>query len=102
MAKNSKKRRTDRKALRQDWASGIEAKKIAEIREKSLIPSYVATNATIDDWQEHRSIENFKLIFASYNSNQCEIHLLNKENKVKSLIEMFKRITTLNPSNIGS
>lgn len=102
MGKNSQKRKADRRAKRQEWANSVQARKIAEIEEKSLIPSYLATNAAIDDWQEHRSIENFRLIFASYNSNQCEIHLLNRENRVKPLIEMFKKITTLNPSNIGS
>lgn len=102
MAKKSKARRRDRKKKRQEWEEANKLEKLAQIKEKTMMPSYVATNATIDDWEEHRKAENYHLTFASYNTRQCEIHLIDKRNIVRPFIEVLQQVTSLSPNTIGA
>lgn len=68
--------------------------KAKQIALSKLIPQSVAINPKLG---EHGKSENYKLIFAHYNHNQCE---LKKVRNFKPLIDKFNSITQSNYSNL--
>ena len=51
--------------------------------------------------EPHSQLDNFRLIFAAYNTAECELHMLNKA-RAKKLIGRLSEITTLNPKCLSS
>lgn len=103
MGKNSRRRKVERKQKRMEWEMEQQLKKnrIDQIPiDSSLIPASVAISPLFNELREYLTSENYKLIFASYNYDQCELHRLTNTSKSRALIQLFNRITKTNKSNM--
>lgn len=102
MGKDSKKRKADRKNKRIEWEmkKQLHQMNVDKIQgQPSLIPPLVAVNPSFDELREHLNSENYKLIFATYNFNECQLHRLANTGKSKALIQFFNKVTKTNKSN---
>ena len=109
MGKNSRKRDAERKAKRQDWALKQLQSNAPNIGKSDLdgssglIPQFATLGPDISDLLvRHTKEGNYKLIFATYNHNECEISLLQNTKDVAKLIRLFNRITECNQKDLST
>ncbi|MBB1558531.1 hypothetical protein HG437_004100 [Candidatus Saccharibacteria bacterium] len=91
MGKNSRKRKTDRKNIRQVRAIEQQVKESSDKLMAGRLPSSVALNSSISE--ESTDIYNYHLIFDYYNQSMCELHKLNNKSKCKNLIKQLQQIS---------
>lgn len=95
MAKDSRKRKAERKQVRQEKAKLEQS--VAVIK-NGRIPEAVATNSAIPETSA--DLENYRLIFDYYNKSICELHLISDVARTNKLITQFKTISESNSKNL--
>jgi len=95
MGKDSKKRKAERKKIRQEKSQLDQS--IAVIK-NGRIPEAVATNKAIPETSA--DIENYRLIFDYYNKSLCELHMVSDTSKTNKLIAQFKTISESSSNNL--
>lgn len=103
MSKGSRK--AERRLLRQQKAredfirNKYKLKNLSNLSSNpNFIPELATLNPKIDDLVEKHILEdNFKIIFARYNFNSCQLCQLSDSKEAKKLIELFNQITQCNP-----